>query len=85
MFNDHPKNLNVQNGGSYKYMNNTKRSVAVLVSMDMSGQQVRQTMFRNQDLKTYLRPKLFMQVSEKKMYLYGQKKSTFKLAEVKFE
>lgn len=85
MFNDNPKNLNVPPGGKYKYMSNMKRSVATLVSMDMKGQQVRQVMFRNQDLKTYLRPRLFMQVNEHKMFLYGRRKSTYKLAEVKFE
>ncbi len=89
MFNDHPKNIALSadntKGKGLKYMNNVKKSVAVLVSMDMKGEQVRQTMFRNQDLKTYLRPKMYLQTSEKRMFLYGQKRSTFKLAEVKFD
>jgi len=90
MFNDNPKNIDLPTGvkdagKSFRYMNNLKRSVAALVSMDMRGNQVRQTMFRSQDLKTYLRPKLALQVNERKMFLYGQRKSTFKLAEVKFE
>lgn len=85
MFNDHPKNMDVPPGGKYKYMSNIHRSVATLVSMDMNGEQVRQAMFLSQDLKTYLRPKLFMQVNEHKMYLYGQRRSTYKLAEVKFD
>jgi len=84
MFNDNPKNLNVQPGGSYKYMSNLKKSVAVLVSMDMKGDQVRQAMFRSEDLKTYLRPKLYLDVNEQKMILYGQRRNMFKLAEVKF-
>lgn len=84
MFNDNPKNLNMQAGQKQKYMGNLKKSIAVMVTMDMQGNQDRQAMFRNQDLKTYLRPRLFMQVDERKMFLYGQKKSTYKLAEVKF-
>ena len=85
MFNDNPKNLNVPPGGKYKYMGNLKKSVAVLVSMDMKGDQVRQPMFRSEDLKTYLRPKLYMDVNEKRMFLYGQRRTMFKLAEVRFD
>lgn len=86
MFNDHPKNIDMLAAGKgIRYMNNVKKSIAVLVSMDMKGGQTRQTMFRNQDLKTYLRPKMYLQTSENRMFLYGQKRSTFKLAEVKFE
>lgn len=84
MFNDHPKNLNVPVGGKYKYMSNLKKSVAVLVTMDMRGDQVRQPMFRSEDLKTYLRPKLYMPINEKRMFLYGQRRTMYKLAEVKF-
>ncbi len=85
MFNDNPKNLNLPLNGKYKYMGNLKKSVAVLVSMDMKGDQVRQPMFRSEDLKTYLRPKLYMSVSEKRLFLYGQRRSMYKLAEVKFD
>lgn len=85
MFNDNTKNLNVPTGGSYKYMSNLKKSVAVLVSMDMKGDQVRQPMFRSEDLKTYLRPKLYMTVSDKRLFLYGQRRTMYKLAEVKFD
>jgi hypothetical protein len=85
MFNDHPKNLNVPAGGKYKYMGNLKKSVAVLVSMDLKGDQVRQPMFRSEDLKTYLRPKLFLTVSSRRMFLYGQRRTMYKLAEVKFD
>lgn len=85
MFNDNPKNLNVPTGGKYKYMGNLKKSVAVLVTMDMKGDQVRQPMFRSEDLKTYLRPKLYMVMSEQRMFLYGQRRSMYKLAEVKFD
>lgn len=85
MFNDHPKNLDLGPDGKYKYMGNLKKSVAVLVSMNLKGEQVRQPMFRSEDLKTYLRPKLYLPVSEQRMFLYGQRKSMFKLAEVKFE
>lgn len=65
-------------------MNNVTKSVAVLVTMEMNGEQTRQAMFRNRDLKTYLRPKLNLQVSEKRMFLYGQKRNTFKIAVVDF-
>jgi hypothetical protein len=84
MFNDHPKNLSVAAGKGYKYMNNVTKSVAVLVTMEINGEQTRQAMFRNRDLKTYLRPKLNLQVSEKHMFLYGQKRNTFKIAVVDF-
>lgn len=84
MFNDNPKNLTSANAKGYKYMNNVTKSVAVLVNMELNGEQTRQAMFRNRDLKTYLRPKLNLQVSEKRMFLYGQKRNTFKIAVVDF-
>lgn len=83
MFNDNPRNLKITDSGKYRYMNNPKKSVAVLVTMDSRGNQERQSMFSNKDLKIVLRPKLFMQVNEKRMILYGEKGSVFKLADVR--
>jgi len=83
MFNDNPKNLKADVTGKYRYMNNPRKSVAVLVTMDSKGNQDRQAMFNNKDLKIILRPKLFLQTNEKQMILYGEKGSTFKLANVK--
>jgi hypothetical protein len=84
MFNDHPKNLKVGDNGKYRYMSNPKKSVAVLVTMDSKGNGDRQAMFSNKDLRIILRPKLFLQTSEKHMILYGERGSTFKLANVTF-
>ncbi|MDQ3110033.1 MAG: hypothetical protein M3R17_09075 [Bacteroidota bacterium] len=86
MFNDNPRNLKNadENNTKYRYMNNPKKSIAVLVSMDSNGNQQRQSMFSNSDLKIILRPKLFMQMNEHRMILYGEKGSTYKLADVKF-
>lgn len=85
MFNDHSKNLKNTDESSqkFRYMNNPKKSIAVLVSMDSNGNQSRQSMFSNNDLKIILRPKLFMQINERRMILYGEKGSTYKLADVK--
>lgn len=86
MFNDNPKNLKLtgeNSGENFRYMNNPKKSVAVLVTMDSNGNQDRQAMFSNKDLKIILRPKLFMQMNEHRMILYGEKGSIFKLADVK--
>jgi hypothetical protein len=86
MFNDHVRNLKNQDESTtkYRYMNNPKKSVAILVTMDSNGNQDRQAMFNNNDLKIILRPKLFMQLNEHRMILYGEKGSTYKLADVKF-
>ena len=64
-------------------MNNPKKSTAILVTMDSNGNQDRQAMFNNRDLKIILRPKLFMQINEHRMILYGEMRSNFKLADVK--
>ncbi|MBI3510490.1 MAG: hypothetical protein HY064_07480 [Bacteroidetes bacterium] len=85
MFNDNPKNLKLKDKGRYKYLSNPKRSVATLVTMDSRGNQDRQAMFNNNDLKIILRPKLFLQCNEHELILYGEKGSTFKLANVKIE
>ena len=85
MFNDNSKNLKSQNQEvqKYRYMNNPKKSTAILVTMDSNGNQDRQAMFNNRDLKIILRPKLFMQINEHRMILYGEMRSNFKLADVK--
>lgn len=87
MFNDNPKNLKNKNDDTekFRYMNNPKKSVAILVSMDSNGNQDRQAMFNNNDLKIILRPKIFMQMNEKRMLLYGEKGNTYKLADVKIQ
>jgi hypothetical protein len=87
MFNDNAKNLkmNDETSQKFRYMNNPKKSVAILVSMDSNGNQDRQSMFNNNDLKIILRPKLFMQMNEHRMILYGEKGSTYKLADVKMQ
>ena len=83
MFNDHPRNLKIADSKNYRYMNNPKKSVAILVTLDSRGNQQRQAMFSNRDLKIVLRPKSFMQLNEKRMVLYGEKGHVFKLADVK--
>lgn len=87
MFNDNSKNLKSkdQDVQKYRYMNNPKKSTAVLVTMDSYGNQDRQAMFNNKDLKIILRPKLFMQMNEHHMVLYGEKRSTYKLANVRIQ
>jgi hypothetical protein len=87
MFNDNSKNLKTQSEDSekYRYMNNPKKSVAVLVTLDSNGNQDRQSMFNNNDLKIILRPKIFMQMNEKEMILYGEKGNTYKLADVRIQ
>lgn len=83
MFNDNPRNLSDPNSNNYRFMQNPKKSVAILVTMDSNGNQNRQAMFSNKDLRIILRPKLFMQINEHRMILYGERGSTFKLADVR--
>jgi len=83
MFNDNSKNLKIKDPDNFRYMQNPKRSTAILVTMDSNGNQDRQAMFSNNDLKIILRPKLFMQMNEHRMILYGERGSNFKLADVK--
>lgn len=87
MFNDNSKNLKSLNQDvqKYRFMSNPKKSTAILVTMDSNGNQDRQAMFNNKDLKIILRPKLFMQINEHRMILYGERRSTFKLADVKIQ
>jgi hypothetical protein len=82
MFNDNPRNLKYADSKQFKYMNNPKKSVAVLVTMDSKGNQERQAMFNNKDLRIILRPKLFLQMNEHRLVLYGEKGSIYKLADV---
>ncbi|HEU4717257.1 MAG TPA: hypothetical protein VFU15_05470 [Bacteroidia bacterium] len=83
MFNDSPRNTGQEDSRHIHAMNNPRKSVAVLVTMDSKGNIDRQAMFSNRDLKIVLRPKLFMQFNEHRMLLYGEKGSTFKFADVR--
>ena len=87
MFNDNSRNIKSQNQEvqKYRYMSNPKKSTAILVTMDSNGNQDRQAMFENKDLKIILRPKLFLQINEHRMILYGERRSTYKLADVKIQ
>ncbi|GAB4136623.1 MAG: hypothetical protein Fur0041_11160 [Bacteroidia bacterium] len=82
MFNDNPKNM-LNDGKGIRTMGSAKKSMAVLVTLDSNGNQTREAMFSNKDLKIILRPKLFLQTTEQEMILYGQKGKTYKLATVK--
>jgi hypothetical protein len=82
MYNDHPKNLDPANT-KLRSMTQPMKSVAVLVTVSKDGEFTKQAMFKTSDLKIILRPKLFLQENEKQLYLFGQKGTTYKLADVK--
>jgi hypothetical protein len=81
MFNDNPKNLD-PNNTKLRSMTQPMKSVAVLVTVSKDGDFNKQAMFKTSDLKIILRPKLYLQENEKQLYLFGQKGTTYKLADV---
>lgn len=96
MYNDNPKSaaLPLESttpaaGGkkqpTCKPLNRVTKAVAMLVTVDSNGNMDRQVMFNNKDLKIILRPKVSMQVEEDHTFLYGQKGSTYKFADVKMQ
>jgi hypothetical protein len=81
VFNENSKNLDEQKAATkIRPMANPRKSVAVLVTMNSRGEQVKQFMFRNRDLKIILRPKLYNQINANTVILYGERGNMYKLA-----
>ncbi|MDQ3190027.1 MAG: hypothetical protein M3Q58_00375 [Bacteroidota bacterium] len=84
VFNDHPKNLVLLEGKKIKYMNNPKRAVVTLSTIDQAGNVKRSPLFSARDQKVIVKPKVYFQVNEKQAIIYGQKKKTYKMGKITF-
>ena len=76
MFNENPYNMKpeVRNGQKTpKYLNNARKSLAVVVSVDKQGNQSKEVLFNSKDAKFILRPKLNLQTGSKESLIYGEK------------
>jgi hypothetical protein len=83
IFNDNPKNVTYQGIGRPARYNGVE-SVAMIVSLNQQGEQVRQPLFKNnRDIIT--RPKVCKQIANNEVILFGQRKKNQQFARLVFE
>lgn len=84
VFNDHIRNIVPEKGKNIKYMNNPRKAVVALVTVDESGKVKKSPLFAARDQKVIVRPKVFSQVKIDQAIIYGQKKNTYKMGKMTF-
>jgi hypothetical protein len=86
LYNDNPKNepLYKTDPDKIKSMNNPKKSIAMLVSIDNEGNVSRKPLFNTKDQSVILRPKLYSQTTSNGVILYGQKGKTYRFGRLEF-
>jgi hypothetical protein len=86
VFNDNKKNMTDNSGKKTRWMNNVRKSVVTLATIDNTGQVTKTALMKSKDLKhMYVRPKICTQLTADKMILVGEKRSDFKYGIMKFD
>lgn len=81
LFNDDPENatlLTANPDARPEIMSATKRSTAVLVSLNADGQVSRQNLFRNADSDVILRPKIWLDGGAGELFLFAQQRKNYR-------
>lgn len=83
-FNDNIKNVGLKNSNQLYYYNKSKKkSVAVIVEMDLSGNQTpRKALFTAKEVEILIQPKLCEQISKNEIILYGSGKKKQRFAKL---
>jgi hypothetical protein len=85
IYNDNPKNLDITDPRKIKPLRITK-AVAMLAVLDENGKLTKQPIFSSKESKTYLAPKLNLQVLDNQVVVYAEmKKKMYKFGIVTFE
>ena len=84
VFNDHPKNIVLSPDNKVRYMNNPKRAIVALVTLDSEGNIKKSPLFAARDQKVIVRPKVFSQTGLNSAIIYGQKRKTYKMGRLSF-
>lgn len=86
VFNDHIKNLGYKGtGGLYSFTKSKRKSIVVLVSLDLEGYQTREALFSVKANKILTRPKVCQQISQNEMVIFGQRKKKHRFAKITFK
>lgn len=86
IFNDHPSNL-LQKGNSFnpRTMDNPKRSVTAMVVLAQNGEMAKVKLFKSADEKIYISPRLYGNLNQSELIIYGQKNSNYKFGRISFQ
>jgi len=86
VFNDHIKNLGYKGtGGLYNFTKSKRKSIVVLVSLDLEGYQTREALFSVKANKILTRPKVCQQISQNEMVIFGQRKKKNRFSKITFK
>jgi hypothetical protein len=84
LYNDNPKNLSEAaiRENRVKYMSNSARAIAAMVTVNPKGEMSKKALFTGKDSGTILRPKIYLQHTKQSFLLYGQTGKRYKLGKV---
>ncbi|MCG9909658.1 MAG: hypothetical protein MH137_00025 [Flavobacteriales bacterium] len=86
IYNDHPKNIQIQKMAEYKIMTRPSTSQAIHVTVNPDGTFIKEPLFSNKDEKLILRPKFSGQVKEGEMIISAVPKNNYvKLGTLTFD
>jgi hypothetical protein len=86
VFNDHIKNLGYKGtGGLYSFTKSKRKSIVVLVSLDLEGYQTREALFSVKANKILTRPMVCQQISQNEMVIFGQRRKKHRFAKITFK
>lgn len=85
IFNDNGKNLMYNGTGKVEPYKRGKDAVVTLIDMDMDGRQNREILFIATDAQVYTRPKVFEQISDDTMIIFGQRKKLSRYGKIIFK
>lgn len=85
IFNDHPDNFFLKEGGHYRSYSRGKRCVLTLVELDQNGKTTREALFAADQAEIYTRPKVCRQINDNEVILFGRKKKNQKFIKLTFK
>nr|MBA3902025.1 hypothetical protein [Bacteroidota bacterium] len=84
VYNENPKNMMLKDDNRRKYMNNPKKAIIALVTIDNMGNMKKTPFFSAKSHKVIVRPKIFKQINPNTAIIYAQKKKNYKLGRMTF-
>lgn len=82
IFNDHPKNLIAKQGQVYNMRLAGRDAIVVMVEMDSQGHQTRKPLFKSDDARVIIRPKVSEQVGPQEVVLFGQRRKKQRFSKI---
>ena len=85
LYNDSPKNFEVEEDAKLRPMNNPQKSMATIIQISADGKVSRKPLFSAQEYQTILQPRIGKMLENKSLLIYTQKGKTFRFATINFD